>query len=264
MIDRIIGICDKIPQWPSILHDAGYHVQLIEHTISLRTAEKIKPDVIAVSNKHIHALVTDCKSGSNITPEQDKRYGQLTPDVLSNLVTVYDRSRLTHNFCYVDLETNHARLSFHTDFPFITFGTEYLQGKGDFGNDTINKALNQKISLEGMREPTSYYPFAHDDDKRYIAPYVLREVVSYLKERIDHKISLHDQNIADEMLSRIHKYHKIMDREHRKHLVHVIWEMLCEFMQNSKFRECAEKIYEGKDSVATLQSMTTICEEISD
>ena len=68
LINMIIGLCSKTACWPSVLHDLGYEVQLIEQTISLReSSQKITPDVIAVSNPLKHAIVIDCKSGKTLT-----------------------------------------------------------------------------------------------------------------------------------------------------------------------------------------------------
>lgn len=44
--------------------------------------EQVKPDVVAVSNKQLHALVFDCKSGKNAEADQVARYKKLTDEDL--------------------------------------------------------------------------------------------------------------------------------------------------------------------------------------
>ena len=94
-----------------MLHDLGYAVQLVEQTISLqKSAQKITPDVVVVSNNLVHAMVIDCKSGKNIDSDQDRRYESLKSRDLAYHITVYDRKHLTHVTCYADEAANHEFL----------------------------------------------------------------------------------------------------------------------------------------------------------
>ena len=62
LVNKVIGLCKDTACWPSFLYDLGYNIQLVEQTISLReSAQKITPDMVAVSNKLVHAMVIDCK-----------------------------------------------------------------------------------------------------------------------------------------------------------------------------------------------------------
>ena len=262
LINRFIGLCNDTKGWPSILYDVGYKVQLIEQTLRLRAGGEVKPDVVAVSSKYIHVLVADCKSGKNINREQEGKYRQLTSDVLLRFVDVYDESRMRYQFCYVDQEKYHPRLKQYTEFPFITFGDNSLQGEGDFGNQHVNKALHKTISLDGMREPTSYYPFSHEDKDYVIAPYVLRGVVSYLKKRGNTKKHLNGEEVTTELLEQIHHFHRMISIDHKNQLIRKIRAMLRVFMHKDGFKDCIEKIEKGEETTATLQKLSTVCEEM--
>ncbi len=55
LINMFVGLCTNTERWPSILFDLGYDVRLIEPTMGMQSANKINPDVIAVSEDLSHA-----------------------------------------------------------------------------------------------------------------------------------------------------------------------------------------------------------------
>lgn len=77
LINYVIGFCKKNTGWIQPLEEEGYKVQLIEQTISTEQGNKVKPDVIAASNKLLNSLVFECKGG--VTLEQD----QIERDMMS-------------------------------------------------------------------------------------------------------------------------------------------------------------------------------------
>jgi len=257
LINKFIGLCKK---WPSVLFDLGYDVQLIEQSISLKSAQKITPDVVAVSEKLLHAIITDCKGGNNIDGEQDARYQKLVSDDLKFHVTAHAPDQLRHCVCYVDNHSNHSQLEPHTEIPFITFGDDVVYGSGDFGIAQLNEKLCKSTSLGGMREPTGYYPFSPDDENHIIAPHVLRGLISYLIRR-RHKAQpwIQGQGTAYEILKIMHPYCLISTR-HKANLVKKIEDMISTFMQsNTEFNEQATKIEKGEYGTPTLQSLAAIC-----
>lgn len=263
LINKFIGLCKDTIQWPNILSELGYEVQLIEQTINLKSAQKISPDVVAVSRKLLHAIITDCKSGNNINNEQDLRYLELVSDDLKYHVTVHDTNQLKHTVCYVDNHTNHSQLEPHTTFPFITFSDDAIQGQRDFGIKQLNEILCDSISLEGMREPTGYYPFSPDDEDYVIAPHVLRGLISYvmMKGRTIQP-QINDPATALEILKLIHPYNVIYSR-HRDSLIKKIETMINIFMKSSKeFNEQVSKIERSEHKTSTLQSLVKICESL--
>ena len=183
LVNRVIGLCKDAACRPGVLHDLGYAAQLIEQSISLRkSSQKITPDVVAVSNKLLHAIVIDCKGGTNIDLDQDRRYESLESRDLTYHVTVHDPNQLTHVACYADEVANHKSLEPHTRLPFITFGPEEVGGKRDFGRTEVNDKLRKGVSLKDMLEPTGYYPFSPDDEDSSVIPHVLTGLLAYLVE----------------------------------------------------------------------------------
>lgn len=246
-------------KWPSILFDLGYDVQLIEQTINLGSAQKIIPDIIAVSDKLLHAIVADCKSGNSVNREQDDRYKELALGDLKRVVTVHDPNRLRHAACYVDNHANHDKLKPHTTLPFITFGDDSIRGCGDFGNKQLNEKLCSSISLKGMGEPTSYYPFSPEDDDYVIAPHVLRGMISYFMQK-GRKVP--PTASASEILKLIHPYNSLSSR-HRNHLTKKIQNMIAIFIKgNAEFNEQISKIEGGDFNPSTLQSIKKICDDM--
>ena len=267
LVNRVIELCQDTARWPGVLHDLRYTVQLIEHSISIRkSSQKITPDVVAVSNRLLHAMVIECKSGTNINSDQDRRYESLEPRDLTYHVTVHDPNRLTHVACYADGVPNHKSLEPHTKLPFITFGSEEVAGKRDFGKKEINDKLHKGVSLKGMLEPTGYYPFSPDDEDSAIIPYVLTGLISYLVQRgRESPPTTADANMAEAILKSIHPFHEQIYSRHRQRLTQRIKRMinLCK-NSNSEFKQQLVKIEDGKAGHSTMQSLQRICKELAD
>jgi len=265
LINRLIGLCTNTLKWPTLLFDLGCDVQLIEQTISLKFAHKINPDVVMVSNKHYHVLVTDYKSGNNIDTDQDSRYGELSSIDLKYYVTIHDQNQLTHTVTYVYNHTNHSNLKSFTNHSFITFNNEHIQGTGDFGYRELNDKLQNSTSLSGMREPTGYYPFSPEDEDYVIAPHMLRGLISYLtiKGRKT-KSPIKNLSTSLEILKIIHPYDLVSTR-HKDQLTKKIELMIDVFMKSSNgFSEQISKLEKGEYSTVTLRSLVKICQELID
>ena len=263
LVNRFIGLCKDTIKWPNILHQLGYSVELIEQTINLKNAAKVHPDIVAFSQKHLHAIVADCKSGKNIDTDQDSRYTKLESDDLKYFITTYDPKRLKHVVCYVDTDHNHDSLKSFTKLSFVTFGDEVVQGERDFGYDELNKSLCRPISLNKMLEPTSYYPFSPDDDQSVIAPHILRGLISYLTHK-GQKIrpQIKSPTTAVEILKIIHPY-DIMSSKHKDQLIKTIEDVLQIFLNSNKeFNDQVTKIEKGEFNIATFRSLVKICEDM--
>lgn len=265
LINRFIGLCKNTTKWPSILADSGYEIQLIEQNINLKTAEKIKPDVVAFSNRLNHTIVTDCKSGNNIDLDQDKKYSQLESDDLKFYVTTHDKNQLKHTVCYSDTEQNHNNLKPYTKFPFITFNRQSIDGDGDFGATQLNRVLCTSISLVGMYEPTGYYPFSPEDENSVIAPHVLRGLVSYLVQKGQkERPAILAPSTASDILQIIHPLHDKIETRHKEHLVKIIGLIITQCMKTyPNFNEQITKIERGEFNPGTFRSLAKSCEEIA-
>lgn len=180
LINMFLGLCYRTNHWPNTLRDLGYRPKLIEPSIGLRSSERINPDVVAVSNRLSHVIITECKGGSSIDADQDDRYRRLAAEDLRPHVEVRGSGRPRHTVCYTDSRRNHGRLKRHTSFPFITFGDRSMSISGSFGDARLDKALCGETSLHGMGPPAAYYPFSPNDDDRFVARHVLRGIHSHV------------------------------------------------------------------------------------
>ena len=220
LMNKFMGLCADTPQWPSILLDLGYRIQLVEPVISTNTAQKVNPDVVVASEIHSHAIVAECKSGKNIDVRQDKKYLELDPKHLANHVTVRHLDKLRHACCYVDTADNHGRLARHTSLPFITFERHSVRGHGSFGRAQLDEKLSAATTLQNSLEPSGLYPFAPDDDDDKAAPYVLAGLVTCLtngRGKAGSRIT--DREMHKEILELAHPYHTVMHSRHRARLV---------------------------------------------
>lgn len=63
LTNAMVGFSKGGPEWPSPLKEAGYDLDTIEARIAYQGG-KINPDVIFASNSELHAIITECKSGT--------------------------------------------------------------------------------------------------------------------------------------------------------------------------------------------------------
>ena len=133
--------------------------------------EQVKPDVVAVSNKQLHALVFDCKSGKNAEADQVARYKKLMDEDLLRWVgdKVYATKGFSHDTCYVCLEEHRKVLSPNMgDLPLLSVGKEKVSKIGTFEKQALEAKFKTDIPFtRRMVEPLSYYPFSTTDDRNF-------------------------------------------------------------------------------------------------
>lgn len=263
LMNMFIGLCLNAKEWPSVLHELGYRVQLVEQSISLHGGAKIRPDAIAVSNRLLHAMVADCKSGNNIDSRQDEKYRALEPADLANWVTAHgEEDRLRHAVCYVDGSNNHKSLKDQTRFPFITFGKKYVQGSGGFGHDKVDRALCAKIPLDGMMEPAGYYPFSPEDEEHVLIRHVLRGVVSYLSNKEGDRPPICDADAALRIIKFTHPSDK-MPPDHTRQLAKRIRELIVSLLAKyPDFKDKTAKLEGDGPESASMKGLERICARI--
>lgn len=261
LINKFIGLCKNTVEYPSTLRDLGFQVEFIEEKISLGSAEVV-PDVIAVSNKLTYVILAECKTGS-IDTDQNTRYLQITSTHLSGIIKIQGSNSLSHIVCYVDNESNHASCKEKTDLPFITFSKESINGSGDFKNKQINESM-RLISLDGMKEPTGYYPFSPDESDKFIMEYIIRGLVCYITKRRKKPFEIKDKSSMEEVFKIIYSNcYKLFSKKHKNLIVTKIKETITSLQSDEpKFKERLVKIESGEYSPATLDSFKVICEKI--
>ena len=262
LINKFNGLCKNDPKWPSTLHDLGYKVHLVEYKIHLQESGTIQPDIVAVSKKALHAIVSDCKGGSSFSTDQDRRYASLDSRDLEQHVTVHDPKRLSHDACYVDIEDNHASLEGRTQLPFITFGRDSISKHGTPRYEQLNKTLDRPIPLVDAREPTSYYPFSPSDTSAVIVPHVLRALVACLTARrragkIDYS------EVADQIFSRLYSA-QIIQSQHEKDLKKTISQILSRLLDNYPKLKAHTSKLESEYNTATLQALASVCSDVAE
>jgi hypothetical protein len=215
----VIGLCTKAKGWPSALAELGYEVQVIEQTIGLSSGGRVKPDAMAVSNKFVHAIVFECKSGSFVDHEQISRYSELRPADLLRWITVYSSSQFKFDLCFSVFEFNRNGIETEIQtYPIMVFGKEFIQKIRDFSLAPLNDKFPIKVG--GMLVPLSYYPFSDQDEDAVIIPRVLRMLVQVASQRArGGPSSLAEATFSSEdIVSQIHPYWKALSTEHRNSL----------------------------------------------
>ena len=261
LINMFMGLCACTQRWPDTLFGLGYRIKLIEQAVSLKSGLKTTPDLVAVSNRLAHAIVADCKGGSSIDEDQDRRYLELAPEDLLPHIRIYDQSRLKHAVCYVDTSDNHGSLAPHTAFPFITFGRDRVTVHGSFGRGDIDSSFAH-VALDRTREPTLFYPFSPDDPDHVVVPLVLQELIAVAWKRDE--FDVHDPGTREAILAKIHKHADLISDRHWNELVKKIDRTIDRLLdESSDLRDHVSNLGSDARRPSTMQGLKRTCEALA-
>jgi hypothetical protein len=243
----IIGMCKKNENWVDAISKLGYEVQIIEQTIHTSSGNAVKPDVIASSNVLLHSLVFEVKGGKSIEEDQLERYSGLMANDLRWVTwnEVYDKVRLQLDVCICDLIENHQYIKMaNKRFPMLTFSSTELAKEGMFENHTLNETFKNPISLTGMLQPLSYYPFSEEDEIPYIAIHVIRSILSIILKNSKRGLTLSEKELEKQLItfddivaSSFNYVWKALSTEHRNALKTKIANVTRSILADEKLKE---------------------------
>ena len=246
--------------WPSVLHDCGYRIGVIEQTLRTRSQTAAKPDIISVSKRDRHVLVLECKSGSSISAGQEKRYGDLDMDTLRQWVDSNVPPE-NHTVAYAINGDGLERIKSHTNLPMIVFYDTHLLGVGMFGAKGLDSRITSPVSLEGMMEPTDQYPYGHEDSDALIAQYVLQGLVRLIsKKEIGERLD--DDKTVEEIFKMNHRYHRLLSADVSNKLRRKIKNIIkSNFLTDPKVVSQLAKVREGGRGSAAWASLRKACDD---
>lgn len=216
LINMVIGLCNGQKGWPSLMHDHGYEVRSLERVLTTRDGEKAKPDVVIVSNRNKHVILAECKSGSEISPRQDRKYDGLeTRSIVDDIRAGRFIDR--HVVVYAISGASLRRIGGQTRRPLVVFSPSRIWGRGDFGVRQLSEKLRKGVPLGGMSAPTRYYPFGLDDSDLVVIFHIMRGVVKLaIKKKV--VIDLKDRDSPDLLFDAIYELQDILPSRHVKEL----------------------------------------------
>lgn len=262
LMNMFIGLCKDSDKWPSILYEQGYRISLIEQRVGTESTS-VTPDVVVTSNKLSHSIVADCKGGQNIDLEQDGRYRAIKAEHLFMWIHVREKKRFKSSACYVTKDAHYGRLQQHTTLPFVVFAESGVKGEGDFGLESLNKVLCRGASRTSMVEPTSHYPFSHEDDSSLIVKYVIQGVLFWLNRNRPESLGrLIDDKVACTILKTIHPHYRHMGERHQNALLLKVKNMIASLVSHKEFRMIKDKRLDGQLAPPVLQRFTEHCQAI--
>jgi len=203
--------------WPKTLHDLGYAIHGIEHTVRVGD-RNVSPDIIMANIAAGHALVTDCKSGANVDLGQDLGYARMaTGDLHRAGVPASIRS---HTPIYAINEEHVGRIRGHAGLALVVFGKRRIYGIGDLGNADLTGELRRGVPLEeGSRPDPDNYPFSIRDTPVHIDAHVARAILSYLRSHPGMRgRSLATRALASAILREAHPLHALFSGSHRQEI----------------------------------------------
>lgn len=273
LINYVIGFCKKTDTWIHPLEELGYDVQLIEQPIRLMATKTdlVKPDVVVVSNKLLHSLVFDCKSGKNVEADQVERYKQLTETDLLRWVEgkVYAKKGFSHEVCYVCLENHRTFVTSNMmAFPVLSISNDRVSKTGNFAKQPLDNKFKDDVPIGSrMVAPLSYYPFSSTEDRSVIIPYVMRAIVTLLVDKKRRGAKIFDPSTYqnDEIMMTVHKMWNVISREEQSALHQVTREILDHLRtQYPRFNQQILEIQNSSsDSQVAISNLIETCEKIA-
>jgi hypothetical protein len=266
LINYTIALCKGHKDTFSPLNELGYDVQLIEQKISTQEGEDVKPDLVKVSKKLQHAIIFECKSGSN-DEQQMKRYEGLTDEDLRRWVTIIHHAQpLKFDVCIVNFDTNHGNFMMVTKFPILTYGDETISKSNKFSLRELDDVFSTPIKLDRMRIPLNYYPFSDLDTDPIIIERLLRQLVSMVIKRARGGAGVLDATEfpTEDLFVPLHPYWNALSQEHRNRLSRRIRSLLRRLLDTyPMLREQLEEARTGNIRIRGPPSrFTSLCEQI--
>ena len=266
LMNKMIGLTKSIYDWPAPLKELGYKVELIEPKFLDENREIINPDLLFSSNKLLHALISECKSGKNLNDKDKKqiqKYIQIKPKIITPRVSVYDPARLTIDVCYAINEDNKEiidEIEKYHKFPIIVFSNIAISKKNYFKCKKLNNKFSTPIDISNKKPPTYFYPFSDEDDDSTIALWIFQEILSMTLKNI-YKDELEIE--IEKLLNNIHPLWRRIEK-HKKAAIkskvnRIIW-----MLKQKHLGEYLQKI-KGKQTwkiTKSLQAFAKECEKI--
>lgn len=253
----MVGFSKGGPEWPSPLKKAGYDLDTIEAMIAYKEG-KINPDVIFASDSDLHALITECKSGT-LSQETIDEYEKVKSEDLRD-IDVYDASKLTHETVYVgnsNIEESIPHID--TNSAILVFSDGGLDVVNTFQNSSLNGGFN---GLDVENIPTGYIPFLGDDSEALIAEKMIQEIMS---RSISNPNDANLEIEIDELLDDIHGAWNNLHPSEKKTLRNKAKNVL-DMMEERAFGDDIEKVAEAdrRYYVSTSNSFQKMCQSLID
>ncbi|MDD9813579.1 MAG: hypothetical protein OXU37_04850 [Thaumarchaeota archaeon] len=206
------------------------------------------------SNRERHAIVFECKGGSNTNMDQERRYMELDMRTLEMWVTVKPRLD-RHTVAYAVTGKGAHRISGHTALPLLVFGEEDIRIEGDLGSRYLSKSLSSPVSLKGKRVPLTHYPYGPDDSPATVASYVFQGIAHLVNEN-KASADIGGDDMVDRIFKVNHTHHRLLSRETAGKIKKAI---KSQFLTDKKVSALLDKIRSGDGSQSTWADLLAAC-----
>lgn len=257
LTNAMVGFSKGGPEWPSPLKEAGYDLDTIEARIAYKEG-KINPDVIFASNSELHALITECKSGTLSQGTIDD-YNKVKSEDLRD-IDVYDISQLSHEIVYVGNSNIKESLPhIETESAILIFDEDRVILRNEFQEDHLNGKVD---GLKAERMPTGYVPFLGDDSEALIAEKMVQEIMA---RSVSNPNGTNLELEIDELLEDINGAWDALHPSEKKTLRNKAKNVL-DMMEDRDFGDNIEKVAEAdrKYYVNTSNSFQKMCQSLID
>ena len=220
LLNCIVALTTKTPDFPSPLYDKGYQIEVIEPRVLLEDGSQANPDVQLKKNDD-YLLFFECKDGF-CEKEQLKRYKKMTcEDIKRTKITGLSSSNLYFDLAYFCTKSKEDKLvpSIEKDvnnFPILILNSNKIfhhKESGNFKNPQSGSILKE-VTFD-RPPPESFIPFTVDDSDETITMFLLQHFMSragyeftlddLLKDLFSHLIAHYSAKSKEELKTRIGK-----------------------------------------------------------
>lgn len=259
LLNIIMGLTLKIPNWPHPLRDLDYNLELIEANLP-----EANPDLILTTKKYNHSIVVDCKS-KTIEMEQISKYVNIRSTPLNlirrGIVSVPVNQHYSADPAFIsfnDLSNNSLMVDNKIVLLHVTESDNEIQRIerkiSKFQLDRLNNVF--PLDTAGMKPPYNLYPF-DVQDKEIFTIHILRELLDLGIKQITFS--------EEELLERAHQYWSIISDHKKREFRNIAQQILYE-VRRSELKEYLKK--DGpkwkiilKTDVKSIQAFRKRCED---
>lgn len=185
IMNLLIGLSIKNPNFTPILYNEGYQLEIIEPYFNNENGEVINPDLQLKSHNDKNLLFFEIKCGS-IEDEQATKYKLLTREELINQnITSLDLSSSSFEFIYICENSSLEKIKKSEEinkygFTILNVNNDVISNENDnIKGFSLRKIFQNPITIP-TDTPTEFYPYSPEDGKDYIALNVFPSIMSLI------------------------------------------------------------------------------------
>ena len=231
-VNAVLGFLKRDPDWPSLLYNLGYRLELIEQPITVPTEGTVEVDLICLNRTKNHCLLWECKSGRTVDAKQAKVYSAIKPEHVQrtgNITFPRPNSAVVEViYCCLQPDAKAVTAAIANEglkIPLISLGAKAELASGQIKDSQVYKSFLAGVPLPPLELVPRFLTANTHTSKAELARPVFTTLVSLLRRQIA-KIS------ARQVLEETFNDWSCMGTDLRRSLLDRIKEILTDLSKN--------------------------------